>query len=292
MSNRWCWVLAAVLGLLPMMMGQSGCDLPWVKPPPVVPSGLLVNIQVDAETEDVDGLNKLVNELKARGITTTIYVTADYINKGNNQLIQNLYRDGFEIALHGYYSGEQVATMTYEEQLDLLTRARDAVQGCQPCGSYKPVTGFRPQYFSQNEDTYKVLESLGFEYNCGFKAGLQYIEGHESDFAPYAVATDDYSFTAVPFTTVPWGEKTVYLCDLAAGSAEAMTGEQWSQVLQDGIDQVIANNEPFVVLFHGYYTGVTDHADYWDAFVEMLDRLKAENANFVTTSQLVAQYAE
>jgi len=267
-----------------------GCDLPWLNPEP--PSGLTVNIQVDAELEDTEGLNKMVAELEARGIPTTLFVTADYVNKGNALLIRGLYQRGHEIALHGFYSAETLTSMTYEEQLDLLTRAKTALEGCRPCGTYMPITGFRPQYFSQNEDTYKVLESLGFEYNCGFKAGLQSIEGHESDFAPYAVATDDYSFTAVPFTTVPWGEKTVYLCDLAAGSAEAMTGEQWSQVLQDGIDQAIANDEPFVVLFHGYYTGVTDHADYWDAFVEMLDRLKAENANFVTTSQLVAQYAE
>jgi len=273
-----------------LAVAPLGCDLPWLNP--VQPSGLTVNIQVDAELEDTEGLNKIVAELEARGIHTTLFVTADYVNKGNALLIRGLYQKGHEIALHGFYSAETLTSMTYEDQLDLLTRAKTALEGCRPCGTYMPITGFRPQYFSQNEDTYKVLESLGFEYNCGFKAGLQYIEGHESDFAPYAVATDDYSFTAVPFTTVPWGEKTVYLCDLAAGSAEAMTGEQWSQVLQDGIDQVIANNEPFVVLFHGYYTGVTDHADYWDAFVEMLDRLKAENANFVTTSQLVAQYAE
>ncbi len=290
MSLRCHMGIGFVVTFVFLAVAPLGCDLPWLNP--VQPSGLTVNIQVDAELEDTEGLNKIVAELEARGIHTTLFVTADYVNKGNALLIRGLYQKGHEIALHGFYSAETLTSMTYEDQLDLLTRAKTALEGCRPCGTYMPITGFRPQYFSQNEDTYKVLESLGFEYNCGFKAGLQYIEGHESDFAPYAVATDDYSFTAVPFTTVPWGEKTVYLCDLAAGSAEAMTGEQWSQVLQDGIDQVIANNEPFVVLFHGYYTGVTDHADYWDAFVEMLDRLKAENANFVTTSQLVAQYAE
>ena len=42
---------------------------------------------------------------------------------------------GFEVALHGYYTGEQLATMTYEEQKDLLERAKKAVEGCRPCGN-------------------------------------------------------------------------------------------------------------------------------------------------------------
>lgn len=268
----------------------SGCDLPWWGPGQG--SGLVVNIQVDAELEDTEGLNKMVDELDARGIRTTIFVTADYVNKGNALLIRGMYQKGHEIALHGFYTAETLASMTYDDQLDLLTRAKTAVQGCQPCGTYKPVTGFRPQYFSQNEDTYKVLETLGFEYNCGFKAGVQYVAGHEQDFAPYAATGDGYDFTAVPFTTVAWNDKRVYLCDLAAGSSEMMTGEQWSQVLQDGIDDAIANGRPFTVLFHGYYTGGTDHTDYYDAFVAMLDRLEQERATFVTTSELVATYAE
>ena len=109
---------------------------------------------------------------------------------------------------------------------------------------------------------------------------------------PYAVSAAEYSFTAVPFTVVPVGEDDVYLCDLAAGSSAMLTGEQWSEVLQDAVDQAIANDQPLIALFHGYYTGAADRTDYWDAFVALLDRLEAENANFVTTSQLVAQYAQ
>lgn len=284
--GTWRLTIAA-LGLAAIW--SSGCDRRWR--PPSEPSGLTVNIQVDAETEDTEGLNKMVAELEARGIYTTIFVTADYVNRGNALLIRGLYQKGHEIALHGYYTGETLTSMTYEDQIDLLTRAKTALEGCRPCGTYMPITGFRPQYFSQDENTYKVLELLGIEYNCGFKAGVQYVEGHEQDFAPYAVATADYSFTAVPFTTMRVGEKDVYLCDLAAGSAEKLTGEQWSQVLQDAVDQAIANDHPLIVLFHGYYTGAADRTDYWDAFVALLDRLEAENANFVNTSELVAEYA-
>ena len=178
-----------LIALMPLVLAPSGCDLPWLNPSP--PSGLTVNLQVDAETTDTEGLNKMMAELEARGIHTTIFVTADYVNTGNNLLIRSFYQQGHEIALHGYYTAETLTSMTYEDQLDLLTRAKDALDGCSPCGTDMPITGFRPQYFSQNEDTYKVLESLGFEYNCGFKAGVQYIEGHEQDAAPYAVSTAD-----------------------------------------------------------------------------------------------------
>jgi peptidoglycan/xylan/chitin deacetylase (PgdA/CDA1 family) len=281
------WGLAGVVGAVLLAGGQSGCG-DSSSNPPAGSTDLVANIQVDAETDDVAGLNKLVHELEGRGITTTIYVTADYVNSGHALLVQDLYRRGFEIALHGYYSGEQLATMTHAEQLDLLTRAKEAVQGCRPCGSYKPVTGFRPQYFSQNEATYRVLESLGIEYNCGFKAGLLAVPGHEGEYAPYQASGDGFSFTAVPFTTVAWNHQTVYLCDLSAGSSELMTGPQWSQALQDGIDDALAHQRPFVALFHGYYSGADDRADYFEAFVAMLDRLEAEKATFMGTSELVA----
>jgi peptidoglycan/xylan/chitin deacetylase (PgdA/CDA1 family) len=276
------------MGSLLLWAVSAGCDLfPWLTPPHTG-AGPMVNLQVDAENDDVAGLTRITDELMRRGIRTTVYVTADYVNKGHAQLIKDLYNHGFEIALHGYYTGEQLATMTYEEQLDLLTRAKTAVEGCQPCGMYKPVTGFRPQYFSQNEGTYKVLQVLGLTYDSGFKAGLLAIEGHEQDAAPYGVTGDGYSFTAVPITTAPFGDKTLYICDLSCAQGENMTGAQWGELLQTGYAQAKQNNQPFVILIHNYLTGDTTQYDYWQPFISMLDQLEADDANFVTTEALVA----
>jgi hypothetical protein len=116
--------------------------------------------------------------------------------------------------------------------------------------------------------------------------------GHEADYAPYQASGEGYDFTAVPFTTVVWKGKPVYLCDLSAGSAELMTGEQWGQVLQDGIDGAIATGRPFIALFHGYYSGAAARTDYFAAFVAMLDRLQAEGAVFMTSGELVAAAAQ
>ena len=287
MLAKWSFgLIASVFSMV--VVFQSGCDLPWLSPAPV--PGITVNIQVDAENDDVSGLTKIMDELEARGIHTTIYVTADYVNQGNAQLIRDLYQDGHEIALHGYSTGEMLTSMTYEQQLDLLTRAKTAVEGCRPCGMYKPVTGFRPQYFSQNADTYKVLETLSISYNSGFKAGLLAIEGHEEDLAPYAVTGEGYDFTAVPFTTVASADKEYYLCDIASAQSELLTGQQWSHLLQTAVDEAVANDQPLTVLFHGWYTGSEEHTDYWQAFTDLLDRLQEERAVFVNTTQLVEAY--
>lgn len=248
---------------------------------------LKVNLQVDAELEDTAGITKIVNELKRRGFMATIYVTADYANR-NALLISSFYAQGFEVALHGYYTGEQLATMTYDEQKDLLTRAKQAVEGCLPCGNYKPVVGFRPQYFSQNNDTYRVLDELGLTHNSGYKARQLYTPGHELDVAPYAV--DGYNFRAVPISTVVYGVDRAYLCDIAAANTMNLTGEQWGQMLSSAYQQALTNQEPLVVLLHGWYTGNTDLYDYWQPFVNFLDEIRGQ-ADFMTTEELVDYYS-
>jgi hypothetical protein len=179
--------------------------------------------------------------------------------------------------------------MTYEEQKDLLTRARLALAGCQPCGTGQPITGFRPQYFSQNEDTYRVLDELGIAHNSGFKAGELFVEGHEQDAAPYAV--EGHDFHAVPFTTVVHEGETLYLCDIACALVGELTAEQWLQALRSGFQQAVGNDQPMVVLFHGWYTGDRSQYDYWQSFVTFLDEVE-DQAAFVTTEELVAHYVE
>ncbi|HNQ24667.1 MAG TPA: polysaccharide deacetylase family protein [Phycisphaerae bacterium] len=248
-----------------------------------------VNLQVDAETEDTEGIARMLAELQARQLPATVFVTAEYANEHARD-VQQWYRNGFEIALHGFYTGEQLATMTYDEQLDLLTRAQQALEGCRPCGTYKPIIGFRPQYFSQNENTYRVLDQLGMTYNCGFKHGQLFMDGHESDTAPYLV--EGHNFHAVPFTTVTHDDEGIYLCDIAVANVQQMTGAQWSGVLLTAMQQAYAQGDPFVVLFHGWYTGNTEEYDYWDAFVGLLDALTQYEPQYVTTEQLVAAYSE
>ena len=246
------------------------------------------NLQIDAEESDVAGLERLIALFKERSIFTTVYVSADYANR-NALLISDIYNQGFEVALHGYYTGEQLATMTYEEQKDLLERAKKAVEGCRPCGNFKPVVGFRPQYFSQNEDTYRVLDELGLTHNSGFKVRQIFFAGHQWDEAPYKAPGHD--FAAIPITTIPYGEDRIYLCDIACANTLKMTGAQWREVLMTGLNQSLEHREPLVLLLHNWYTGDSEKYDYWQPLVDLLDAATGKVV-FVSTQELVDRYVE
>ena len=84
---------------------------------------LYINAQIDAELEDTAGLSRIVAALQDRNLTTTIYVTAEYA-RNHQWSVHDFFLDGFEIALHGYSSGEDLTGMDYDDQRDLLTQER------------------------------------------------------------------------------------------------------------------------------------------------------------------------
>lgn len=241
-----------------------------------------VNLQVDAELEDTQGLRAITAELEQRQIAATVYVTADYANR-NALLIAELFQHGFEVALHGYYTGEQLASMTYEQQKDLLSRAKIALEGCKPCGTYKPIVGFRPQYFSQNEDTFRVLDELAMTHNSGFKVGQLYLPGHTWQAAPYAAA--GHNFSVIPITTVAVGCERAYLCDLACGQVLKWTTDQWRDGLLQALADALETRQPLVVLLHGYYAGDPAKYGYWQPVLEFLDAA-AGKVTFVQSKDL------
>jgi peptidoglycan/xylan/chitin deacetylase (PgdA/CDA1 family) len=242
-----------------------------------------VNIQIDAELDDTQGVRNLVQELEKRRISSTVYVSADYANR-NAVLVTELFQKGFEIALHGYYTGEQLATMTYAEQKDLLTRAKKALEGCEPCGTHKPVTGFRPQYFSQNEDTFRILDELGLTYNSGFKLGQLYLPGHQWQAMPYRA--EGHLFHVIPITTIPWEQDRVYLCDIACAQSLKWTSTQWRDALMTGLAQALSSRQPLVLLVHGWYTGDQVKYSYWQPFLDFLDAAQGR-VRFVNSKELV-----
>jgi len=285
------------------LMGVYGCTFTWPAWWPWGggdgPGPLYVNVQVDAEEitaegeGNVTGLNKIMAELAARGITTTIYVTGGFANN-NSTLISQYANAGHEIALHGQETMEKLSTMTYEEQKTRLQNALSAVKGCEACGLSHPVVGFRPQGFTQDNNTFQVVDELGLEYNSGFKAGvLADTDDHKATAAPYKLTS--YNAYAVPITTVDYDGKTgVYLCDMSSMYTN-MTGEKFSGLLQAGITKAETDKAPLTLIIHGGILGNTDKykdtQDYWQPFLTFLDTLQAKsNVEFVTTKELVDLY--
>ena len=250
---------------------------------PAVDPPAYVNLQIDAELDDHQGIRNMIDELVRRGLTATIFVTADYANR-NAFYISQVVDRGFEIAMHGFYTGEQLASMTYEEQRDLLRRALLALEGCRPCGTYRPIAGFRPQYFSQNEDTFRVLNELGIVYNSGFKVGDLYLPGYQWEAMPYR--PPGRGFHALPITTVPVDGKLVYLCDIACANVLQWTPAQWRDGLMQGLEQTLETRQPLVLLLHGYFSGDLQTHGYWQPFLDFLDAAQGQ-VTFVQSGQLV-----
>lgn len=241
---------------------------------------VLINFQVDAENTG-EHLFKVLDELERRGYTTTVYVTGSFA-ENNGQKIQEIQERGHDIAFHGWTTGENLTTMYYSKQQELLIKAKNSVE------SYSgEIEGFRPQYYSQNEDTYTILDSLNISYDSGFISGLKYIPGFENYSIPYKVP--NHNFYAVPVSSYRTPDKIVYLCDLSATIKFKLNATEWSSILNKEFDENKRNNEPMVVVIHPWITG-NETTGYWQVFTAFLDRIENKNVDIVKTSELLEFY--
>jgi len=243
---------------------------------------VLINLQVDAEYTG-EHIVKVLEEFERRGYTTTIYVTGTFVND-NGLIIQQIYENGHEIAFHGWITQEQLETMDYATQKERLNSAKNLVEA-----NSGHVVGFRPQYFSQNEETYVILDSLNISYNCGFISCLKYISGHKNDTKPYLVT--NHNFYAVPVSSYRTLEKTIYLCDASASKKYNLNGTEWYSTLKSEFDECTENEDPMVVVLHPWITG-NETTGYWQAFTQFLNYTEDKNISIVTTKELVDYYIE
>jgi len=254
-----------------------------------------VNLQIDAEftqkgnegreREETEFLKKTIKELKKRGIKGTLFVTADF-STVNPHLVNDLFRERFEIALKGYSTGERLAALTKEAQKELLSNAKEVVEGCVECGTLQSIIGFRPQNFSQNSVTYEIHAELGIRYNSGFKAHLLFLPGHENTTKPYRNQND--TFWAVPISTFYYKGELVCLCDLSAQGKFIV--EEWKEVLSSKLTEVIERGEPLVIVIHGWLTGDEKKYGFWGPFLDFLDYAQNRKVHFVTSRELIKAY--
>ncbi|PWB55630.1 MAG: hypothetical protein C3F06_02180 [Candidatus Methanoperedenaceae archaeon] len=241
---------------------------------------LLINFQVDAENTG-EHLFKVLGELEDRGYTTTVYVTGSFA-ENNVRIIQEIQDHGHDIAFHGWATGENLTKMNYSMQQKILINAKNSVENYSG-----QIEGFRPQYYSQNEDTFTILDSLNISYDSGFISGLKFIPGYENYSIPYKVP--NHSFYAVPVSSYRTPDKIIYLCDLSASSKFKINASVWSSILNNKFDESKRKNEPMVVVIHPWITG-NETTGYWQAFTAFLDRIENKNIEVVKTSELLDFY--
>jgi peptidoglycan/xylan/chitin deacetylase (PgdA/CDA1 family) len=265
---------------------------------------VVVNIMIDAELRpsaknltpqvevfvELNSLVEMLENIDSKGINTTVYFTGDFASKqiGNvsykDYIIRVASEPNREIALHGMTTADKLGLMSYEQQLSLLTRAKALIEaGYVRDDKSLIIKGFRPQYFNQSEDTYKVLDKIGTAYDSGYKAGLLYAPGHKNDTWPYLV--ENHTFYAVPVSTYSVAGELVYTCDLCSKQSVGFNGTQWYDLLVSKFQECADRGDPMVVLFHNFVSG--EDGEYMTAFRKFVDFAASENATFVTTMDLV-----
>lgn len=269
-----------ILSLVMAMVLLVGCGEDSTPPEDEQVSLAPVNIQI-TEYKDREAFDRVTSELEARGIRTTVLVNADFATEHCERL-RELDALGFEVMVFARpepRNGESVtmSMLSYEEQKALIRGAKEAIEACLG----EPVTGFRCTRFDQNEDTFRILDELGFEYNLGFVARTdRCLPGHEEDAAPYSASAHD--FWAVPMYSVYHEARWRAFCDNPFRELDAA---DWEALLMDEVDKLTTQDDPLLVEFHPYFTGVDEGR--FAAFVSFLDHAQERNTQFVTVAELV-----
>ena len=241
----------------------------------------LVNVQV-TEYQDADAFARVIGALGERGIKATILTKHDFVTE-NCATIRDLQATGCEImafARPETAEGESttLSNLTAAEQEAYLTEIKNAVEDC--LGT--TIDGFRCTRFDQNEDTYKILDTLGFKYNLGFVAHTdRCLQGLADETLPYRVA--DYDFWAVPMHSVYLEDEWVAFCDNPL--LRCMEPAEWGALLKSELDRMYSLGHPLLMEVHPYNTGADD--DKFAAFEDFLDYAIEQNARFITIAELV-----
>lgn len=237
----------------------------------------------DQVTQAFNSMVNLTNEIDPSGLNATIFASGD-VAASQRLFVTTLgQKTNHELALIGNTKDEKLSSMPYSKQLELLTTAYKNINSAHICGGeVVPIRGFRPQSFDQNNDTLKVLDSLGFLYSAGFEVGTLYLPGHENDTWPYPIM--GYHLYAVPVSSYYSSGVRVNLSDRYAKEELGISGSKWYDVLAAKFDEAAINGDPMVVIFSNQVSG---SGDYLDAYKNFIEYAVSKNAKFVTTMELI-----
>jgi len=281
MEKGFAWLsIISILAMIPIADSQIEESQPIVNLMiDVFGSPVYTEEQLKVEKE---GLTNIYNAMQENHQPSTMFLPENAADKVGLYLTQlGLFGD-IEFAMAGNNSDEKLSSKSYAEQLSILKSSKDMAGRCHSCGiNEKPILGFKPQSFDQNEDTYKALDEMDIQYNAGFQAEVVYAPGHEKDVWPYLV--EGHEFYAVPVSTWDVSGKKMVLQDKYFQDSK-LSASQWYDALVGKLEDIQGKDEPIVILLT---TSVSGSADYLEALKDFLDYAQSKNAVFVNTKQLV-----
>lgn len=275
--------LVALIILLALPEGALGND-----------NSVTVNVMIDVNSfasptpEQVNITHKslinLTNGIDAKRLNATYFLSGDAIPVERLYLTYLGELPRRELAMGGMNVNERLKSMSNSRQREQLEKMKKYVKACHVCGG-KTIDpkGFKPQSSSQNEDTYKILDSIGIIYDAGFSAGLLYLPGHENDTWPYRV--ENHNLYAVPVSSHNLSGELVYLSDRYIKEDKKLSSSQWYDILVSKFDESSKNGDPVVVIFDNLISG--HDTEFLDTFKRFIDYATSKNATFITTMELV-----
>lgn len=279
------WIFLGILAFFTMtMLGTSQSSNETTLVNLMIESGMPAKATEEQVNAEVLNLSNLYNAINGRHLVATIFPTQDAVNSYENLLLTRIGSDSeFELAITGNHSNEKLSSMSFVDQSIMLKRSKEYVESCKICGKNEiNVSGFMPQSFDQNEDTYRALSGLNIRYDAGFQADLLFAPGHENDVWPYQL--EGYDFYAVPVSTYTLSDKKVVLQD-SYFKNNGFTAAQWNDALKAKFDEIQGKDEPLVVVLT---TSASGSGEYLDSLNSFLDYAVSKKASFVTTANLVS----
>ncbi len=254
---------------------------------------VVVNFMIDFDSPDsptpeqtnmvFSSIVNLTNAIDSRGLSATVFASGDMVFDQRLMVTTLGARDNHELALNGKSKDEMLGSMSASKQEERLKEAKEAIDSAHICeGKVIAINGFRPQSFDQNNDTYSILEGMGFIYDAGFKSGVLYLPGHENDTWPYPI--ENHNIYAVPVSTYNLSGERVLLSDKYIKEEKGLDGSKWYEILVGKFEEAANKGEPMVVILNNLVSGSDD---YLDAYKDFIDYATMKNAKFVTTMELV-----
>ena len=280
-SNKWVHLSCLALVMLLVLPGSSLSKEVIINT--MIDFGSPASPTPDQVTQAFNSMVNLTNEIDSRKLNATILASGD-VAASQRLFVTNFgQKTNHEMALNGNMKDENLSSMPYSKQLELLTTSQKNINSAHICGGeVVSIQGFMPQSFDQNNDTLKVLDSLGFLYDAGFKVGTLYMPGHKNDTWPYPIT--GYNLYAVPVSSYNSSGVRVCLSDRYAKEELGISGSKWYDLLAGKFDEAAINGDPVVAIFSNQVSG---SGDYLDAYKNFINYATSKNAKFVTTIELI-----
>ncbi len=241
---------------------------------------VIVNVQINLQNKDDQTyIDKVLTEIEKYKDRTTVFFTGEFAYK-YPEVIKAIEARGHQIAVHGWKQGEDISSLSAEEQFKLIQKAFLAVRNA--VNKPEEVLDFKPQGYKFNDNTIRILQNLGARSISGIFSSEEpfcqcwYAKQLGKITFPYPI-TD--KFWAVPISEIKTNPKDIILDDEYINNPQ-----DFLNYLKQKYDEQAKTKEPLIIVVHPSITGADETR--LDAFSQILDYVEQNSGKIKPLSSL------